>query len=117
MAASSKAQAISLYRAAMFSALYLPLLFFTLVTVRSQTRLGASAAGSAKVAVCHVPPGNPENAQSVTVSNYAWENGHTPHNLHDRDFLITEANTCPPPVEPPTEEFEDTECLDADCGE
>jgi hypothetical protein len=32
-----------------------------------------------EVKVCHVPAGNPSNAQLVTVSEQSWENGHSKH--------------------------------------
>ena len=55
-------------------------------------------AGDGKVDVCHVPPGNPANAHVVEVSRNAWENGHTPHNAHNQDFLVDENRPCPPNV-------------------
>ncbi len=35
--------------------------------------------GSEQVTICHIPPGNPENAQTLTVSINAW-NGHMNNN-------------------------------------
>lgn len=51
-----------------------------------------------KISICHVPPGNPENAQNISVSEEAWEKGHDPHNAHKLDFAIDSDNSCPPPV-------------------
>lgn len=31
------------------------------------------------IEVCHVPAGNPSNAQLITVSEQGWENGHSKH--------------------------------------
>ena len=31
------------------------------------------------IEVCHVPAGNPSNAQLITVSEQGWENGHSNH--------------------------------------
>ncbi len=31
------------------------------------------------IEVCHVPSGNPSNAQLITVSEQGWENGHSKH--------------------------------------
>ncbi len=53
-----------------------------------------AATGSAdntKITICHVPPGNPENAQTLTISINAWktdgkgEGGHGP-GLHGGDY-------------------------------
>ncbi len=47
-----------------------------------------------KIAICHVPPGNPDNAHVVTIDVHAWENGHTPHNSHNGDFVVDADNQC-----------------------
>ena len=47
-----------------------------------------------KIAICHVPPGNPDNAHIVTIDQHAWENGHTPHNAHSEDFVVDTNNQC-----------------------
>jgi hypothetical protein len=49
-----------------------------------------------KITICHVPPGNPENAHAIDIDLHAWENGHTPHNSHDQDFVIdADHQQCP----------------------
>ncbi len=45
--------------------------------------------GDHKIWICHVPPGNPENAHAVNIDLHAWINGHSPHNAHQYDFEIT----------------------------
>jgi len=51
-----------------------------------------------KVDVCHVPPGNPENAHVISISEKAWE-AHDAH--HEEDSLINEENLNPgEPCEP-----------------
>jgi hypothetical protein len=47
-----------------------------------------------KIAICHVPPGNPDNAHVITIDQHAWVNGHTPHNSHDADFVVDDDNQC-----------------------
>lgn len=43
---------------------------------------------SNKVIICHVPPGNPENANELSVSINGWENGHSGGNgNHNWDYL------------------------------
>jgi len=32
----------------------------------------AEAAGTNKVTICHIPPGNPANSHSITISESAW---------------------------------------------
>lgn len=49
-----------------------------------------------KISICHVPPGNPANAHVINIDKSAWENGHTPHNSHDMDFVVTSSSPdCP----------------------
>jgi hypothetical protein len=48
-----------------------------------------------KISICHVPPGNPENAHVIDVDKHAWEEGHTPHNSHNMDYVITDDKNCP----------------------
>ena len=48
-----------------------------------------------KISICHVPPGNPGNAHVITIDQHAWENGHTPHNSHNADFVVDDDNKCP----------------------
>ena len=52
-----------------------------------------------KIDICHVPPGNPENAHVIEVDIHAWENGHTPHNAHNMDFIVDGEHECPPQAE------------------
>ena len=40
-----------------------------------------------KITICHIPPGNPDNAHSITVDKKAWKNGHNPHNKHSLDYI------------------------------
>lgn len=39
----------------------------------------AQSSDTEQVAVCHVPPGNPSNAQLIMVSEQGWEDGHSEH--------------------------------------
>jgi hypothetical protein len=55
-----------------------------------------------KISICHVPPGNPENAHIITIDLHAWENGHTPHNAHDADFVVDADHLCPAVAETTT---------------
>jgi hypothetical protein len=41
------------------------------------------AAGSGKITLCHVPPGNPANAHTITVGEAAWKG----HRNHKGDYL------------------------------
>ncbi len=48
--------------------------------------VGAAPAADRKITICHVPPGNPENARSIEVDANGW-NGHDNHDPgadHDR---------------------------------
>src|SRR5262245_60054846 len=60
------------------------------------TSLAASPQGEAepKVTICHVPPGNPENAHEITVAESSLK-AHFPHG----DTLGTCEGEPPPPVE------------------
>lgn len=60
------------------------------------TSLAASAQGEAepKITICHVPPGNPENAHEITVAEASLR-AHFPHG----DTLGTCEGEPPPPVE------------------
>ena len=40
--------------------------------------VGAAPAADRKITICHVPPGNPENARSIEVDANGW-NGHDNH--------------------------------------
>jgi hypothetical protein len=42
------------------------------------------------IAICHVPPGNPENAHAIRLNKNAWNKGHTEHNAHSLDFELTD---------------------------
>ena len=48
-----------------------------------------------KISICHVPPGDPANAHVISIDLHAWENGHTPHNAHDMDFVVDADQACP----------------------
>ncbi len=62
----------------------------------------SAVARGEKVWICHVPPGNPENAHPVWVSIHSWEpggRGHNPHQAHSMDFLCAAPGCegeCPP---------------------
>jgi hypothetical protein len=82
-----------------------------LIAVVTVVALGGGLASSVnaqqpqdhKITICHVPPGNPDNAHSITIDEHAWENGHTPHNAHSEDFVVDADHPCPavPVTEPP----------------
>jgi len=55
-----------------------------------------------KITICHVPPGNPDNAHAISIDLHAWENGHTPHNAHDMDFVVDADHQCPAVAETTT---------------
>jgi hypothetical protein len=88
--------------------------FFTLVIAVIALFIVASVSGYSvlageKITICHVPPGNPENAHSITVDKSAWENGHDPHNAHSLDYVgeckqpePTQTPVTPPPTTVPT---------------
>ncbi len=48
-----------------------------------------------KLTICHVPPGNIANAQTLTISKNAWTTGHSIHNAHKYDFVMNPGDTCP----------------------
>jgi len=56
--------------------------------------------GDHKITICHLPPGNPANAQSIEIDKSAWETGHSPHNSHALDFIIDGSHPCPPKNNP-----------------
>lgn len=53
-----------------------------------------------KINICHVPPGDIANSQSITVDKIAWDTGHSDHNAHSLDFVIDGNHSCPPVVTP-----------------
>ncbi len=55
------------------------MVLFSIMESSSQAVVYAGGCGSEKVTICHIPPGNPENAQTLTVSINAW-NGHLRNN-------------------------------------
>ena len=64
----------------------------------------APVSGNGKITLCHVPPGNPANAHTITVGGPAW-NG---HRNHKGDYLGPcqgaggpDGGTPPPPPPPP----------------
>ncbi len=65
----------------------------------SQKEEKNGAEGHDKISICHVPPGNPENSQNISVGEEAWEKGHDPHNAHKLDFAIDSDNPCPRPTQ------------------
>lgn len=81
-----------------------------LIAVVTVVALGGGLASSVnaaqpqdhKITICHVPPGNPDNAQSITIDEHAWENGHTPHNAHSEDFVVDADHQCPAVAETTT---------------
>ena len=44
--------------------------------------------GGDKVWICHVPPGNPENAHAINVDANGWDG----HDIHSGDFLLSGEN-------------------------
>ncbi len=50
---------------------------------------GVAAKRDHKITICHVPPGNPANAHSISVDLNAWEQGHSPHTTpaHVLDYI------------------------------
>lgn len=59
---------------------------------------------SGKFWICHVPPGNPDNAQTLSVNQNGWDNGHSggTGKLHNMDYLgacvadVAIVSTCEP---------------------
>jgi len=49
-----------------------------------------------KIKICHLPPGHPENAQVLFIDQAAWNGGHSPHNYHNLDYVMTPSRSCPP---------------------
>lgn len=45
------------------------------------------------ISICHIPPGNPENAHAITVSESDAQN----HIRQHGDFVIDSTHPCPPP--------------------
>jgi hypothetical protein len=81
------------------------ILVLTVLPVNAQTV--STGNDDHKIDICHVPPGSPENAHTISVDKHAWENGHTPHNKHSDDYVgecrtpdPTPAPPSPTPVEP-----------------
>ncbi len=56
-----------------------------------------------KIAICHVPSNNPDNARAITIDKDAWEDGESRHNTHPLDFVIDSNNPCPPVTQDPEE--------------
>jgi len=52
-----------------------------------------------KVVICHIPPGNPENAQTIEVSEYAVDS-HLAHGDSLGDCGAPPGPTCDPPEDP-----------------
>lgn len=52
--------------------------------------------GDHKITICHLPPGNPSNAQAIDIDRNAWDKGHSPHNAHKLDFVVDGDHPCPP---------------------
>ena len=52
-----------------------------------------------KITICHVPPGETDNAQTITLSINSLKNGHLQedHHLHNLDYI----GSCKPPKESP----------------
>jgi outer membrane protein OmpA-like peptidoglycan-associated protein len=49
-----------------------------------------------KITICHYPPGNPENVQTITVSRSSWK-AHREHGDHLGECSCEELKNCPPP--------------------
>jgi hypothetical protein len=55
-----------------------------------------------KVVICHVPPGNPDNAHTIEVDKHGW-NGHKNHDLdYEGACVIPDPEPEPEPEVPPT---------------
>jgi len=83
-------------------------LSLTLALVVSALALWSQPAGATKgddhkVVICHVPPGNPDNAHSIEVDKKGW-NGHKNHDLdYEGECVVPEPEVPPttvPPVDP-----------------
>src|SRR5258706_7905160 len=70
---------------------------------QAATKAGETGNNEDKITVCHVPPGNPANAQTITIDRSAWRadgqgsGGHGP-GLHGGDYegpCKTEGNNTP----------------------
>jgi len=72
-----------------------------------------------KITICHYPPGNPENVQTITISRSAWK-AHHEHGDHLGECSCEELKNCPPP--PPfcgdgnCDSHESCETCKEDCG-
>jgi hypothetical protein len=69
------------------------LLLFTILTT-ALVMLGSNAgAASSKLDICHVPPGNPSNAHTITVSENAVQS--QSHLAHGDSIGSCELSVCP----------------------
>jgi hypothetical protein len=63
-------------------------------------RNGQPTCAGHKVLICHIPPGNPDNAHTICVDQHAVE----PHQTHHGDTIgACAVEPTPPPDEPPTD--------------
>ncbi|MFY9824868.1 MAG: calcium-binding EGF-like domain-containing protein [Thermoanaerobaculia bacterium] len=70
----------------------------------------AAWAGDAKVTICHVPPGNPDNAHTISVSPNA-----VPAHLAHGDYLGECIKQCPPGFTGPNCDIDIDECASSPC--
>ena len=77
-------------------------LTLSLILVKQNQNLTRRAAEPTKITICHLPPGNPDNAQMISTDLNAWETGHSPHNAHALDFVVDGTRACPPLPTTPT---------------
>jgi hypothetical protein len=101
-------------------------LFMTLLAVAAAFgATTAQAAPAEKVTICHFPPGNPENVQTITISLNAWPAHELLHGDlffpcdEDCDEVCDDGNACTQDVDPTAE---DCTCIaeprpPVDCGD
>jgi hypothetical protein len=75
------------------------------LTISGATGFAAAASAEPnqdhKITICHVPPGNPENAHAITIDRKAWDDANSQNNAHAGDFVVDADHPCAP-VEPTT---------------
>ena len=47
-----------------------------------------------KVTICHATGSETNPYVEITIARQAWENGHSPHAVHVRDFLVPSGRVC-----------------------
>jgi hypothetical protein len=74
----------------------------TIAIVGGFILLTNSALAGEKVTICHATGSQTNPFVEVTIAKQAWENGHSPHAVHVRDFLVTEGQACRTTISTPT---------------